>query len=368
MLVDALRVERLGPRLEDSLTRFLGWQLSSSQPQGIDRSLLQPVVELVVAGGKRLRAALCYWGWRGAGGLDCDEPVAAAAALELLHAFALIHDDVMDGSPLRRGRPAVHEQFRARHASAGWVGSAEQFGVAAAILAGDLCLVWADMMLRDSGLPAPALRRGGAVYDEMRQQAIRGQYLDLVVQAEGTARAADAWRVAHAKTATSTTTGPLLFGAALAGAGRPLRHAYRAFADPLGVAFQLSDDLLGAFGDPAVTGKPSGDDLRDGKCTLLLAHAREVGGPAIVARIDALIGSRSDSAVAELRDLVDATGSRQFAERRILELKHQALAVLDTMPVPEVPRQVLRDLATALTTTQAGRTGQPHTAGPVDPH
>jgi geranylgeranyl diphosphate synthase, type I len=223
--------------------------------------------------------------------------------------------------------------------------------------------VWADVMLRDSDLPAPALRRGAAVYNEMRQQAIRGQYLELVLQAEGTTRTLDAWRVAHGKTAASTTTGPLLFGAALAGAPRPLRRAYRAFADPLGVAFQLRDDLLGAFGDPGVTGKPSGDDLRDGKCTLLLAHAREVGSPALVARIEALIGCRSDSAVAELRELVDSTGSRQFVEGQILELKHQALAVLDTMPVTEVPRHVLRELAVALTTIHTTRTGQPHTAG-----
>jgi geranylgeranyl diphosphate synthase type I len=355
ILADALGVDGLGQRIEDQLARFLGGQLSRSRPDGVDSSLMQPVVDLVLSGGKRLRAALCYWGWRGAGGLDGDGPVAAAAAMELLHAFALIHDDVMDSSLLRRGRLTVHEQLSAHHTAACWRGSSGEFGIAGAILAGDLCLVWADVLLRDSGLPLAALRRAAVVYDQMRQQTIRGQYLDLVTQAEGTARSSDAWRVARGKTAASTTTGPLLFGAALAGAGEGLRHAYTAYADPLGVAFQLRDDLLGAFGDPAVTGKPSGDDLRDGKCTMLLAHARETASPHTTGRIDALIASRSDGAVPELRELIQSTGARQFVENRIRELRDHALAALDTMPIDEQPRQVLHGLALALTTSDARR-------------
>jgi geranylgeranyl diphosphate synthase, type I len=343
-----LEVAGLGRRIEDKLAGFLGQQLSTLQPDSVDHALVQPIADLVLGPGKRLRAALCYWGWRGTGGPDGDPPVAAAAALELLHAFALIHDDVMDASLLRRGRPTVHQQFSTRHAAAGWYGSPEDFGVAAAILAGDLCAVWADTMLRESGLPLPALRRGAAVYDTMRQHTIQGQYLDLVTQAQGTVRVADAWQVARAKTAASTTTGPLLFGAALAGAGEALRNAYIAYAEPLGVAFQLRDDLDGAFGDPILTGKPSGDDLRDGKATVLLAQAHRSGGPRISERIDELVRSRSDRAVPELREVLESTGARRYVEDTIVELVDQSITALETMEIDPQPREVLRGFALEL--------------------
>jgi geranylgeranyl diphosphate synthase type I len=344
-----LDVAGLGRRVEQQLMCFMLSRLSTSQPGSVDRSLAQPIMDLVLARGKRLRAAFCYWGWRGAGGADCDGALAAAAALELLHAFALIHDDVMDASLLRRGHPTLHQQFAARHTAQAWLGCPGEFGAAAAILAGDLCAVWADMLLRESGLSPIALRRGAAVYDAMREQTIHGQYLDLVTQAEGTARVADAWRVARAKTAASTTSGPLAFGAAVAGAGDALQRAYAAYAEPLGVAFQLRDDLLGAFGDPAVTGKPSGDDLRDGKCTLLLAHARRVGGPRASRRIDELLRARSDDAVGELRNLIKATGARGFVEQRISALGRTAIAALDATPIGAEPHRVLSGLALALT-------------------
>jgi geranylgeranyl diphosphate synthase type I len=273
--------------------------------------------------------------------------------LELLHGCALIHDDVMDGSVLRRGRRAVHSELAAQHADRGWRGRGDHFGVAGAVVAGDLCLVWADEMLRASGLPPEWLTRAGPVFDAMRAETIRGQFLDLITQAEGALRVEDAIAVAQAKTAASTTVGPLLFGATLAGAGEDLLAAYSDYALPLGTAFQLRDDLLGAFGDPGATGKPSGDDLRDGKCTLLLAETRRrIGdGDGDGGRIDGLLAEGTEDAVVELRAMIERSGARTFVEDEVIRLGSVALAALERAPlVDESARGILRGLALAVTT------------------
>ncbi len=338
-------------RVEAHLAAFLSAWLSQTPDPGLDRVLLEPVVDLLRRDGKRLRPAFCFWGWRGAGGADCDEVVAAATSLELLHGCALIHDDVMDGSVLRRGRRAVHSELSAQHADRGWRGHGDHFGVAGAVVAGDLCLVWADEMLRASGLPAESLTRAGPVFDAMRAETIRGQFLDLVTQAEGALRVEDAIAVAQAKTAASTTVGPVLFGATLAGAGEGLLAAYADYALPLGTAFQLRDDLLGAFGDPGATGKPSGDDLRDGKCTLLLAETRRRSGGGDGRHIDALLAEGTDDAVVELRELIEGSGARAFVEDEVVRLGSDALAALERAPlVDDSARGILRGLVLAVTT------------------
>ncbi len=346
-----LDASALRERVEKHLAEFLSARLARGPDPGLDRVLLGPVVDLLLRDGKRLRPAFCYWGWRGAGGADCDEAVSAATCLELLHGCALIHDDVMDGSALRRGSPAVHSELAARHEAQGWRGPADHFGVAGAVVAGDLCLVWADEMLRASGLPPEALTRAGPVFDQMRAETIRGQYLDLITQAEGALRVENAIAVAEAKTAMSTTVGPLRFGATLAGAGEDLLVAYTDYALPLGVAFQLRDDLLGAFGDPGATGKPSGDDLRDGKCTLLLAETRRRDGDDAARRIDRLLAQGTEDAVAELRAMIERSGARTFVQDEVTRLGEAALAALEHAPlVDESARPVLRGLALAVTT------------------
>lgn len=336
-------------RVESRLVDFLVGKLSAGTPHSADRSLVGPVADIVLAPGKRLRAVLCFWGWRGASGPDCPGIVTAAAALELLHGMALIHDDVIDHSLVRRGLPALHEHFAAEHRAARWRGPAPDFGRSAALLAGDLCAVWADTLLRDSRLPRAALARAAPVYDTMREQAIHGQFAELVEQARGGTTSAAATGVAAAKTAASATTGPLLFGAALAGAGQQLVHAYRGFGEPLGIAFQLRDDLIGTFGDPGLTGKPTGDDLRDGKPTLLLATARERGGEQISARIDELLAAGTPAALREVRRITVVTGARRVVERRIGELARQARAALVRAPVPRETRQALSGLLTVMT-------------------
>jgi geranylgeranyl diphosphate synthase, type I len=285
-----------------------------------------------VSGGKRLRPAFCYWGWRGAGAPDSDAAVRAATSLELLHACALIHDDVMDGSDTRRGRPAAHRRFEQMHEAAGWLGSPEAFGAGAAILLGDLCLAWADGLLYGSGLDDVALRRGKPVFDVMRSELMAGQYLDLLEQATGTGRVEDAMRVLRYKSAKYTVERPLQLGAALAGAPAALADTYSAYGLPLGEAFQLRDDVLGVFGDPAQTGKPAGDDLREGKRTLLVAFALAEASQAGAALLRARLGDPQldGSGVEDLRDVITTSGALDRVEDLIGRLTGQALAALET--------------------------------------
>src|SRR3954447_15511306 len=273
--------------------------------------LQDAVADYLLGAGKRLRPAFCYWGWRSAGGGDTDEVVAAASSLELLQACALIHDDVMDGSDTRRGQPAMHRRFAALHRGEDWHGDPESFGRSAAILIGDLCLIWADELLNTSGMPAEALLKAQPVYDEMRVELMAGQYLDLLEQALGGGTVDSALRVARYKSAKYTIEKPLHMGAALAGASAEDLTAFSASGLPLGEAFQLRDDVLGVFGDPASTGKPAGDDLREGKRTALVAFALDAANEAQREQIRRRLGDPQldDDGVLMLREVIDATGA-----------------------------------------------------------
>jgi geranylgeranyl diphosphate synthase type I len=257
-------LERAGlrPRVDKALAAFLAHQRLR---MGAIDPALAPVADaleaFVLGGGKRLRPAFAYWGYRGAGGLDADPIVAAVSALELVQASALIHDDLMDRSDTRRGEPAVHRRFAAAHVAAGWRGDPDGFGDSAAVLLGDVCLVWSDELLHGCGVDPEALARARPVFDEMRTEVMVGQYLDVLTQATGDTSVERASKVATYKSAKYTVERPLLLGAALAGAPAAVSAAYSAYGLPLGEAFQLRDDILGVFGDPAQTGKPAGDDL-----------------------------------------------------------------------------------------------------------
>ncbi len=307
----------------------------------------------LLASGKRLRPAFCYWGWRGAGGGDCPEILTAAAALELLHASALVHDDVMDGSDTRRGQPSLHRQFAARHAGERWRGSPQAFGTGAAILLGDLLLCWTDEMFRASGLPAAALQRGQPVLDRMRTEVMAGQYLDMLAQATGDASVESALRVAEHKSAKYTIERPLHLGAAMAGpdglAG--VNAAFSGYGLPLGVAFQLRDDVLGVFGDPAQTGKPAGDDVREGKRTVLLAMTMARASARQAAVISRRLGDPllDPAGTAEVRAVITETGALAECEQMIGRNVARALGALDGAPITPEARDALAELAVAAT-------------------
>jgi geranylgeranyl diphosphate synthase type I len=342
----------LRQRVDKALTEFLADR--RARLAAVDDALL-PVAEavetFVLRGGKRLRPAFAYWGYRGAGGVDSDEVVASLAALELVQASALIHDDLIDRSDTRRGEPALHRRFAARHRAAGWGGDPDAFGDAAAILLGDLCLVWSDELLHNGGLDPAVVARARPVFDEMRTEVTVGQYLDVLTQVTGDTSVERAGKVARYKSAKYTVERPLLLGAALAGAPAALVAAYSAYGLPLGEAFQLRDDVLGVFGDPAQTGKPAGDDLREGKRTYLVAAAVEAtddAGRAVLAR--RLGDPDLDRAgIEQLQEIITVSGALARTERRIAELTERALAALAGVELDGEAHEALVELAVAAT-------------------
>ncbi|WP_225801852.1 polyprenyl synthetase family protein [Streptomyces sp. NK15101] len=307
----------------------------------------------ILRGGKRVRPVFAWLGWIGAGG-DPDDPVAAAvlracAGFELLHASGLIHDDIIDASQTRRGRPAAHVVFAERHRMRRFSGDPGAFGEGAAILVGDLALVWADVMVRASGLPEDAQTRLGPVWSAVRYEVMYGQLLDLISQASETEDVYAALLVDQYKTASYTVERPLQFGAVIAGADAELVEAYRSFGADIGIAFQLRDDLLGVFGDPAVTGKPSGDDLREGKRTVLLATALQRADerdPQAAAFLRATVGTDlKDDDLARVRAVLTDVGAVDHIEREIASRADRAIAVLEASSATGFAKQQLATMA-----------------------
>jgi geranylgeranyl diphosphate synthase type I len=342
-------------RAQETLDAFLAEQAVRLEPLGPDAARLLAEAEQCVRGGKRLRAAFCHWGYHAVrpGPHEPQDEVAlarACASLELLHASALVHDDLMDASDTRRGRPTPHRLFAGAHQSDGWPGSAEQYGAAAAILLGDLLLSWADELLRRCGLSSDRVAAALDVFDLCRSEVITGQFLDVSAQARGTADVTAAMTVLRFKSAKYSVERPLHIGAALGGADPERVAELAAFGLPLGEAFQLRDDLLGVFGDPEVTGKPAGDDLVEGKRTVLVALALDAAPPAEAAELDAGLGTPLDkAAVARLRDIIDRSGAHAQVEQVIGELSERARVALERARIDEEARGVLRELADAAT-------------------
>jgi geranylgeranyl diphosphate synthase type I len=342
-------------RVQGALDAFLDEQAVRLAPLGDDATRLLAEARAVVSGGKRFRAAFCYWGYHAVAATSYvestdDALVRACAALELLHASALVHDDYMDASDTRRGRPATHRSFAAEHRTDGWRGDPEQYGASAAILLGDLLLSWADELLRRCGLPMERVVAALDVFDRCRSEVITGQFLDVSVQARGVADVDAAMTVLRYKSAKYSIERPLHIGATLAGADSDQLARLSAFGLPLGEAFQLRDDLLGVFGDPATTGKPAGDDLVEGKRTVLVALAVDGAPPTDAARLDAALGaSLTDSDIAELRRIIDDSGAHEQVEQVITELWSKATTALRDSDLDPHASAVLLELATAAT-------------------
>ncbi|MBU4335013.1 MAG: polyprenyl synthetase family protein [Actinobacteria bacterium] len=346
------------------LARYVEDLRAELLPAGDDAAVLADAVQQMLTGGKRLRAGFVYWSWRAHGG-DPNGPDAVAvarvgAALELFQASALFHDDVMDDSDTRRGMPAAHRQFAARHRAEHLSGDAIRFGESVAILLGDLTLVACERELADALADHPPARRAAvrAVFDLMRTEVTVGQYLDLVAQVQPWGRdpAADEARaraVIRAKSARYSVEHPLVLGAAMADADEPRLAVCRAIGLPLGEAFQLRDDLLGVFGDPAVTGKPAGDDLREGKRTVLVARAAALalaaGDESTWALLGAHLGDRhaTDDQVDALTAAIALTGAPAQVEELIDELSARAFALLESQSWPQSAASPLIALARA---------------------
>lgn len=338
--------------VERTLTEYLAAKQSTmaSLTQEL-ADALDSLVEFVLRGGKRIRPTFAWWGWRGAGGgADARAVLHAVSGLELIQACALVHDDLMDASAVRRGRPTVHVTFEALHRERSWLGSSERFGMAAAILLGDIALAWADDMFYGSGLTANRLAAASEPWQAMRSEMLAGQYLDILTQVEGDESPEAALRVARMKTAAYTVERPLQMGAALAGADPELVERLREFGADIGVAFQLRDDLLGVFGDTDVTGKPAGDDLREGKRTLLVALGLRRATAAGAQVLRSCLGrDLTVEDVRRAREVLVESGAVDEVERRIDDLTASAMHALASADLADPAGDRLAELAVAAT-------------------
>ncbi|MGA0878119.1 MAG: polyprenyl synthetase family protein [Ilumatobacteraceae bacterium] len=337
LLFIATRVER---RLEEFL------QTEEHRWSDFDEDLLQPVTEirrLTLSGGKRLRPAFSHWGFVGAGG-DADDPciIDTGAALELLHGFALFHDDIMDGATSRRGVPVTHEVFAAEHRKRGSAGEDRRYGEGVAILVGDLAFVYSDRLI--AGINDRARR----IWDEMRIELNIGQILDLMGSARQERRPIKTERICRYKSGKYTVERPLHLGALIAAPERasellPLLSDYGL---PLGDAFQMRDDVMGAVGDAAITGKPVGDDIREGKPTPLLALtcARATSDQMeLLGRVGRVV--LGDDEVREVQNIMRATGALDAMEETIDGLVNEAIAALDRLPFSSAVKDELVSMA-----------------------
>jgi geranylgeranyl diphosphate synthase type I len=324
-------MDELRSDIDAELRRFLS---AKEQATRDGNRLIDEIARLIHAGGKRLRPAFCYWGYRTAGGLHAKQIVAASAALELLHTFAIVHDDIMDASSERRGVPTVHSRY----------------GISVALLVGDLALVLADDLLMTAGFPPARTAEAFAHYSLMRERVILGQYLDLEVATQPFVKEQAARRVARLKSGQYSVEEPLLIGALLAGGSEELTKGLSRFGAPLGEAFQLRDDLLGSFGDARDLGKPVDSDIRRGKRNVLYAKT-----------VTALDGAAKDffvehwgsgdelteADVARLRDLVHSSGARASTERLLHDLVDEALQALEGLDINPTAEAALKELAEA---------------------
>jgi len=303
-----------------------------------------------LTGGKCVRPTFTYLGWL-CGADESDAALRAAASSELLHAFALIQDDVMDRSVLRRGRSAAHVRLGEWYAAQNLAGDARHFGESAAILLSDLLLVWAERMLRESGLSADALARGWPVYDKLRGELAVGQFADLVYDARHLPPMEAVLEVARRKSGNYTVRRPLELGAALAGCDQPVRDALGRYGGLVGEAFQLRDDLLGVFGQPSVTGKPNGGDLREHKATSVIALAAELAGPVARAELGRLYAQDrlNEPGLARVRELIQDTGAVDVIEQMIESRMRAACAALSGAGINAFALAALRELAVRAT-------------------
>ena len=341
-------------RVDAALVSFVDRQRPLLTDLGPDLGELADSALAFVVGGKRLRPQFCFAGWLiGGGDPTSADFVTAAASLEWLQASALVHDDLMDGSDTRRGRPSIHREYEARHVSGARSGDAAGFGLSTAVLLGDLMLSWCDQMFTGAVLESPTLathlRTARTYLDLCKSEVVAGQFLDVVGQTRQSLTVAEAMKVVRYKSAKYTVERPLHIGAALAGADTGLIAGLSAVALPLGEAFQLRDDVLGVFGDPSVTGKPAGDDLREGKRTVLVARTSELTDEAGRTILRERLGT--EDGVDDVRELIESSGALAAVETDIARLEDQAETALRHLG--QEAREILGPLA--LTATRRTR-------------
>jgi len=338
--------------VEEELAIFLDFESAYLNSISSDLSpVSHSLTSFLLDSGKRLRPLFAYAGFAASGGALEKPVIRAIAALELLQACALIHDDLMDGSDTRRGKPSIHRHFESIHMQDQLDGFAPQYGLSAAVLLGDLALVWSDQMLNSAGLSAEQYSRVMPYYNEMRVELMAGQFLDIHEQTQKNTSVDRSMKIARYKSGKYTIERPLHLGAAMSSAGSKIFVTLSAYGLPLGEAFQLRDDLLGVFGDPSVTGKPAGDDLREGKRTVLIAmtNDRQSESQRDIARKYFGKPDLDADGVATLQEIIETTGARAELEATIERLTDQALTAAQSAVFTSDGNAMLVELANIAT-------------------
>jgi geranylgeranyl diphosphate synthase type I len=341
--------EDLRRRTDDVLLGFLRAEHGAIEPEALP--LLDELEAIVSAGGKRLRPRFCYWGYRAAGGDDCAEIIRTGAALELLHTFAMIFDDVMDASPLRRKRLASYQVM----SEVPGRGDAKRVGTSAALLGGLLGFVLADRLLWTSGFPPERLFAMTERYDRMRARAIASQYVDILAAHRGDADETTVRRIGALKSGAYSVVDPLAIGALAACADPEVLDSLDGYGGPIGEAFQIADDVLGVFGDPRTTGKDRDGDLREGKQTVLLTRTRALASAEERAFLDEHVGRPDlDGESAErVRGIMRSSGALDSTRVLVTSLREKAIGALDGAPIPAPAAAALRELAVEATVRDA---------------
>lgn len=338
--IDILREE-----VSSLLSGFLDDKSEQASSQELVPGIPGMIKYFITAGGKRIRPLLCVAGWHAAGGRDVPDMVLrTAAALEMYQAFALIHDDIIDKSTTRRFQPTLHRALAERYADSR---DARHLGESAAILIGNMALTWSDELFTNSGVPAEQRVAVGRLIDVMREEMHYGQYLDLMTSIGPIDDQQAPMKVIRYKTAKYTIERPLHIGATIAGGDAALIEALSRFALPLGDAFQLRDDLLGLFGDPATTGKPVWDDLREGKRTAVMALAAHQADGFQRRLLEDHVGDSEldEEDARRVLDVVIATGAPAKIEEMIADRYAEALAALRDLPIPSSSAALLEHIA-----------------------
>ena len=342
-------LQEIRDAVEIELTSFLSQQARFLESISSDLApVSQALSSFLLDSGKRLRPLFAYSGYVSAGAELTPSVLKAIASLELLQACALIHDDLMDGSDTRRGKPSIHRHFESMHVQEELEGFAPAYGLAAAVLLGDLALVWSSQMLNESGLSTRAFNHTLPIHDEMRVELMAGQFLDIFEQVQKTTDLNRSIRVAQYKSGKYTIERPLLIGAVLSERHSPeLLRDLSGYGLPIGEAFQYRDDLLGVFGDSSLTGKPAGDDLREGKRTVLIALTDLASTDAMREESKKYFGSPNLDAdgIAILQEIIISTGAKEKLESMIERLTDQALRSAESELIDERAHPLLLELA-----------------------
>jgi len=341
-------VKKYGRQVEEEIARFLKFKAEEVEDQRRKR-VIEEIAKFTLSGGKRIRPSLMILGYAGSKGVVDSRIVKASISIELVHSYLLMHDDVMDRDELRRNRPTVWKVFKDLHDELYGPEDSTHYGYSMAIIAGDLAAAYAVQALLQSGFEYDVVIKVIELMQDIIEKTGHGQILDMTLEKEplSAIKEEDVLEVHKLKTAIYTIEGPLKMGGILARADRALLDVYSKYAIPVGIAFQLQDDILGVFGDETVVGKPVDSDIKEGKRTLLVVKAWERATPDQRKVLERTLGNRAASKddVEAVREIIRSTGALEYVKSLALKFANEGISVIEDADMSSDVKEVLGDLA-----------------------